>query len=571
MAQLLQDANARKTKDPERALDIIKEALAMSISSENHYNQAKCYVLIGEINESIQEWDLAIENFDLAEAQLILIGKGYTNTEEYSRLLIGRGNAYAELEKYITAERNYGLVPKTKGNEKNKIDALLASALILKNEKNNTKAKNLLGEAKLLSKRASDYRLNDIQEIESDSLSITYSWGSNPGQEGNITSNDSLISNGQYSNTSNQISEYSQEKLDRSDYYIENNNPEQALEELQQAEKFVKEKGSTEDKIKVLENKAEFFNKLGEKEKELETYRQLDSLRVEGSDFKARKNVILKKQKSITSLSKDIELEEKTYEIAEKEERIKRQTLRNQRLVINTLLIVLLLVLIGAYFIYKNAKASKIANQLLALKSLRSQMNPHFIFNALNSVNSYIAKNDERAANKFLADFSKLMRLVLDNSHEDFITLETEREILALYLKLEHHRFRDKFEYSFDIDENINLETIGIPPMLVQPYIENAIWHGLRYKKEMGELKVAIQESTNNIIISIIDNGIGRNASLQEKTTHQKQHNSLGLKNIEQRLLLINKVYKLHYKTTVTDLNENGTGTKVEIMIPKKR
>ena len=159
--------------------------------------------------------------------------------------------------------------------------------------------------------------------------------------------------------------------------------------------------------------------------------------------------------------------------------------------------------------IYRNAKKSKKISQLLAIKSLRSQMNPHFIFNALNSVNQFIAKNDERAANKFLAEFSKLMRLVLDSSQEDFIPLAQEKDMLSLYLKLEHLRFRDKFDYELHIDENLDLEVIEIPPMLLQPYIENAIWHGLRCKETEGMLYVDISEKDNNIWATISDNGIG--------------------------------------------------------------
>jgi len=131
--------------------------------------------------------------------------------------------------------------------------------------------------------------------------------------------------------------------------------------------------------------------------------------------------------------------------------------------------------MVTSYFIYKNAQASKRANQLLALKSLRSQMNPHFIFNALNSVNQFISQNDERAANKFLSEFSRLMRLVMENSQEDFISLQKEEEIISLYVKLEHYRFRDKFDFEITGLDKLEKETIEIPPMLIQPYIENAV------------------------------------------------------------------------------------------------
>src|SRR5690606_21508151 len=118
----------------------------------------------------------------------------------------------------------------------------------------------------------------------------------------------------------------------------------------------------------------------------------------------------------------------------------------------------------AAYLMYKYIKEQKLANNLLALKSLRSQMNPHFIFNALNSVNSFIASNDERTANKYLSDFSQLMRAVLENSEEDFIPLKKELELLELYTKLEHFRFKDKFDYNITVDDAINLDEFQIPP-----------------------------------------------------------------------------------------------------------
>lgn len=198
-------------------------------------------------------------------------------------------------------------------------------------------------------------------------------------------------------------------------------------------------------------------------------------------------------------------------------------------------------------------------------------MNPHFIFNALNSVNQFIAQNDERSANKFLAEFSRLMRLVLENSQEDFIPLTTEQEIISLYLKLEHYRFRDKFEYQIIMDESIDPEVIPIPPMLIQPYIENAVWHGLRYKEEKGHLLLRMSKNVAGMQVEIIDDGIGRKRSTAIKTENQKKHQSTGLKNIDERLRIINKVYGLRYQVDISDKNSDGTGTKVVIHVPENK
>ena len=215
------------------------------------------------------------------------------------------------------------------------------------------------------------------------------------------------------------------------------------------------------------------------------------------------------------------------------------------------------------------SKEKKRANQLLALKSLRSQMNPHFIFNALNSVNSFIAKNDERAANKYLSDFSKLMRQVMENSKYDLVTLHSEMEILGIYIQLEHFRFSDKFDFEFIIDDTIDTEDIEIPPMLVQPYIENAIWHGLRYREKKGFLTITLRAKDKFIEFVITDNGIGRKKSEELKTINQKEIKSTGMKNIETRLDILNEVNNMALKVEVSDLEiGKQSGTKVSIQIP---
>jgi LytS/YehU family sensor histidine kinase len=194
-------------------------------------------------------------------------------------------------------------------------------------------------------------------------------------------------------------------------------------------------------------------------------------------------------------------------------------------------------------------------------------MNPHFIFNALNSVNHFIATQDERAANQFLSEFSMLMRLVLENSQQDFISLQKEQEILSLYLKLEHYRFRDKFDYEIDLDQSLNTESIEVPPMLIQPYLENAVWHGLRYKDTKGKLSLRIRKQDQNLVVEVCDNGIGRKKSTELKTENQKKHFSVGLKNIGERLAIINKMYKTNYHVTISDPT-SGTGTEVKIYMP---
>jgi len=230
----------------------------------------------------------------------------------------------------------------------------------------------------------------------------------------------------------------------------------------------------------------------------------------------------------------------------------------------------LILMALATFFFYRSNQQQKLANNLLALKSLRSQMNPHFIFNALNSVNNYIAKSDERSANRYLSEFSTLMRSVLENSEEDFIPLSKELELLELYVKLEHSRFPEKFDYDIAIAEHLDVAAFQIPPMLLQPYIENSIWHGLRYKEEKGFLNIELlQKDKETIEITITDDGIGRKKSAALKTTNQKKQKSKGMGNIKKRVAILNDMYKDKVDVHISDLEADGTGTKVVFTLKK--
>lgn len=317
---------------------------------------------------------------------------------------------------------------------------------------------------------------------------------------------------------------------------------------------------------------SEVYDSSGDYNKALETYKEYTEL-VEALYVKKEQEIIqaarfsreiANKQSRITSLETDRQLSESKYQLTT--ERNKRQ-----QLWIYSLIGGLTLLLVTAYFMYKYIKQQRLANNLLALKSLRSQMNPHFIFNALNSVNDFIAKSDERTANKYLTDFSYLMRTVLENSEEDFIPLEKEIELLERYTQLEHFRFQDKFDYSIVVDDAIDISSYKIPPMLLQPYIENAVWHGLRYKNEKGHLKINIQKkNSHEITISIIDDGIGRERSKELKTENQKKHNSKGMSNIKKRVAILNDMYQDKVDVSIEDFQREGdVGTKVVVTLKK--
>lgn len=284
-------------------------------------------------------------------------------------------------------------------------------------------------------------------------------------------------------------------------------------------------------------------------------------------------NNLGKNEQRLDLLLKEQELADQSIFLLQQDQQLKSGQIFNRNLIIGALLFCLLGLFAGGIMIYRNNQARRRADKLLALQSMSGQMNPHFIFNALNSVNEYISQNDERAANRYLSSFSKLMRQVMDDSKHTFIPLTDEISMLRLYLELEHARFKDQFEYTFTVDQELENSDYELPPMMLQPFIENAIWHGLRYRNGKGALEVNFKKVGENIEILISDNGIGMVKSKELKTQHQKKQNSLGMKNIHTRLALMNEIYNAGMTLHIIE-NQPGSenvGTTVKIRIPQHR
>ncbi|MFH0760056.1 MAG: two-component regulator propeller domain-containing protein [Bacteroidota bacterium] len=212
-----------------------------------------------------------------------------------------------------------------------------------------------------------------------------------------------------------------------------------------------------------------------------------------------------------------------------------------------------------------------IQNELIRSQkfALRSQMNPHFIFNSLNSIQNFVLKNDVDSANYYLSNFSTLMRKVLEYSQYNFITLNEELEMNKLYLKMEHMRFSRKFEMEIRVDPAIDQHLVRIPPMLLQPYLENAILHGLQLIKHKGLLQLLIDDHDTFMTINIVDNGIGRERAkaIRERAGHKSQ----GLANIEKRIQLYNKISVKPITVKIIDVCDTkgeAAGTRIEINVP---
>lgn len=207
----------------------------------------------------------------------------------------------------------------------------------------------------------------------------------------------------------------------------------------------------------------------------------------------------------------------------------------------------------------------------LEMQALRAQMNPHFVFNSLNAINRFILENNKTQASAYLTKFSRLVRMILQNSQSTLITLESELDSLKLYLELEALRFEGRFEYRVTVPKDLDIEMLKVPPLIIQPYAENAIWHGLMHKEEKGNLEIDITQQQDHLVFRIKDDGIGRKQSAAMTSKSATKHKSMGLKITADRIAMLQRSASKDSPVVINDLeNADGTaaGTEVIIKIP---
>lgn len=266
------------------------------------------------------------------------------------------------------------------------------------------------------------------------------------------------------------------------------------------------------------------------------------------------------------------ELETK-YETKKKEQQIELLTsenrLKNQKLnagiaIVTILLVVIMLIL---YILSIRKKQSQLKQNDLQQQVLRSQMNPHFIFNVLGSIQNFIMQNDTKKASNYLSQFASLTRATLNNSTEETITLADEISMLKNYIELERMRSQNKFSFQINYADDLEVDFIHIPPMLIQPFVENSIKHGFKNQNKNGMLKLQIEDKTDSVEFIIKDNGQG----IQQKSIKDKEHKSMAMLIFEKRRKLIQQKYNKDFNFEITNLNQidpNQTGVRVCINIP---
>jgi tetratricopeptide (TPR) repeat protein len=310
---------------------------------------------------------------------------------------------------------------------------------------------------------------------------------------------------------------------------------------------------------------------------------KVDSAFLYLSKYSALKDSVLTKKfySRLNEYKSAAENEEKLAQMAllDKDNKIKEQQIL-QKSLLNTILIGGILTFILLSFILfrniylkrKNEKLQYKRTQAELLQQvLRAQMNPHFIFNSLNSINRFILQNNKSQASEYLTKFSRLVRLILQNSQASLIPLDNEIESLNLYLELEALRFDYHFDYEICIDDELQSGNLQVPPLFIQPFVENAIWHGLMHKEDRGHLKIELIKKDEMLCCRVTDDGIGRKKALDIKDKSASKYKSMGMRITEERIAVLQHGNKEETFIQVTDLvSPDGTagGTEVFLKIP---
>ncbi|MGV3695846.1 tetratricopeptide repeat-containing sensor histidine kinase [Flavobacterium sp.] len=339
--------------------------------------------------------------------------------------------------------------------------------------------------------------------------------------------------------------------------YFDKSEPDKAVTSLKEAYALASRKGNTAEVKKSLMALVAYYKKQGNDKESLEIY----------NDFLENFDTIIQSDTTLID-AKVFQVTEEKIRQLEKEKSLKDELISRKNSFNYMLIAAFFLLLIFFGLIAKALYAIKKKNKEIALQSLRREMNPHFIFNSLNSVNQFISQNKELEANKYLSNYSNLMRNMMENSNKDFVTLSNEIEQLKKYLDLEHLRFHDKFDFKIEVDETLDTDAVFVPNMIIQPHLENAIWHGLRYKETKGLLLLKFELKNNRIITTVDDNGIGLTKSSELKTQNQKVHQSRGVTNTKERIALLNELYKKEITFEIREKEFPETGTIVEIIFP---
>lgn len=528
--------------DYPKAEEYFKKALAVYTKLKRNDDIARVTRSLAKVQESQNKMGAAASNYKMAEQTTADKSMMKANTLDYNRVM----NADKPQAQERLVDSKIQALDKVSEKEEVAEAYVQKANLNLKNDDNQAAIESF--------KKALPYAESKPEKVAEINNEIAKAYAANAEYDKAIElTQDQLVKAEQSGAYQTQINQWN----NLGNIYFQKGETEKAVEALRKAYDLSFRNGRTEDAKKSLSQLIDYYRSRGDYKNSLALY----------DDFFRNFDKLIASDSTLID-AKTFQVTEEKIRQLEDEKKLKDELISRKNLFNYVLLgsVALLLLLFG--FIIRALKAIKIKNKEIALQSLRREMNPHFIFNSLNSVNQFISQNNEREANKYLSSYSHLMRGMMENSNRDFITLGNEIEQLTKYLELEHMRFKDKFDYDISIDENLDTETTSIPNMIVQPHLENAIWHGLRYKETKGLLLLKFGLKDGKVIVTVSDDGIGLTKSRELKTKNQLVHQSRGITNTQERMTLLNDLYQKEILLSVVEKEAPQTGTIVEITFP---
>jgi len=548
---MLNLSHALSTSDRQKAQHVATEAMQLSKKKQWNEGIAKAYRQQGNIfylnsapNEAIKQYHKALDATGFK-------GKQMFDASVYNNI----ANIYADLEDYERALKNYReflrIAQKTHSKPQQLI-AIFNIATVQMDQKKDSLAIENLKQALLLTE---EKNLNMYFPTVCNNLGLAYEH-----------LNDTIKAL-HYYKKGLQVSKEKEDKATQAilltnmgKIHAAKNNVDKAESMLLKSIELTSEIGSKGREAEAWLALSETYQKKGNGKEALNTYKKhiflKDSLRSNEEELELVKN--------------DLKYEHEKKQALSQAEIERQRTIKKAAIIGGSGLFAALL-LIG--FIYKkkrDAVDAKILSQFESkvnktkLKALRSQMNPHFIFNSLNSINDFISKNEKEEASSYLLKFAKLMRKTLENSEKESITLKEDLELIRNYFEIEQKRLQKKFTFHITVDPEIDVENTLVPPLILQPFVENSIWHGMSQKKGVGNISVIVQKKEDMILYSIDDNGVGREVQFSKQNSAKT---SFGMKLTRSRIAIISKRKNVNGEVRMIDKKQ---GMRVEVELPLK-
>jgi tetratricopeptide (TPR) repeat protein len=554
---LINLANAIFYENPDTAIALTNSGLDIAVKVKFKKGEASAWRQKGLIYYYKSDFLNSIESSLTAlKKGTVLHNKGFDGS-----VYINLGNVYADLGKLIDALDYYqkGLAcVKEAGDQDLEMKALADIASIYMELDKKDSATKYFNQSLAMAKSLQDD--NSICTIYND-MGVLLK------REGHLDSAMKLLQTARQIAKQNKNNYMEGEILQNmSEIFLLKGNAVKAINKADSALQYTKASGAIILQKEGWETLSNAYEKQNNLKAALHAYKQFMVLKDSAENDDKKKEIMRKEMQYNFEIKEDsLKADEEKKSILAAAE-IKRQSTIKKSIVWGTS--ILLVAAIISFVFYKKRRDAQFESEITdtEMKALRAQMNPHFIFNSLNSIGDYISKNNLQAADNYLTKFAKLMRSILENSEQKEVPLSEDLKALELYMQLESLRLNNKFAYEIKVDPDIDKENTLIPPLILQPFVENSIWHGIAKKEGNGKILVHIEKQGDMINCIVEDDGVGRMKTTaidnEEKESFKK---SLGMKITKSRIDIINKIKKSNASVELSDLSE---GLRAEVKLP---